>query len=310
MHHVSRFTQFQERKISTQTPTVLLDGLAFAEGPRWHNGKLWFSDMHTRQVAMVDLAGQAEIVAEVPGQPSRLGWMPDGRLLIVSMTDRRLLRLDPDGLTEVADLSALAAYHCNDMVVDEQGRAYIGNFGFNIFDRSAAQVPGQVILVTPDGAARIVADEMAFPNGSVITPDGRTLIVGETFAARLTAFDIAPDGSLFNRRIWAEFDDRGVAASLAELSGRVSPDGICLDAEEAIWVASPQSKAVLRVRQGGEVTDRVEVSTVPYACMLGGPDGRTLFILTAKTSHPQTALAQMSGKIETIKVAVPRAGRP
>jgi sugar lactone lactonase YvrE len=288
----------------------LLDGLAFAEGPRWRDGKLWFSDMHTGQVATVDLAGRTEIVVKVPGQPSGLGWTPNGRLLIASMTDRCLLRLDPSGLTEVADLSALASHHCNDMVVDEQGRAYIGNFGFNIFDRSAAQVLGQIVLVTSDGAARIVADEMAFPNGSVITPDGRTLIVAETFAARLTAFDIAADGSLSNRRIWAEFDDRGVAPSLAELAGRVSPDGICLDAKGAIWVASPQSRSVLRVRQGGEVTDRVEVSTVPYACMLGGEDGRTLFILTAKTSHPQNALAQMSGKIETIEVAVSGAGRP
>jgi sugar lactone lactonase YvrE len=284
--------------------------LAFAEGPRWRDGKLWFSDMHTCQVMTVGLAGRAKTVVEVPGQPSGLGWARDGRLLIVSMTDRRLLRLDPGGLTKVADLSALASYHCNDMVVDEQGRAYIGNFGFNIFDRSAAQVLGQIILVTPDGTARMVADGMAFPNGSVITPDGRSLIVAETFAARLTAFDIAPDGSLFNRHIWAQFDDRGVAASLAELAGRVSPDGICLDAEGAIWVASPQTAVMLRVRQGGEVTDRITVSTVPYACMLGGPDGRTLFILTAKTSHPQKALAQMSGKIETIQVTVPGAGRP
>lgn len=266
--------------------------------------------MHTRQVATVDLHGRTETIVEVPGQPSGLGWTPDGRLLIVSMTDRRLLRLDPGGLTEVADLSALASHHCNDMVVDEQGRAYIGNFGFNIFDRSAAQVLGQIVLVMPDGSARVVADGMAFPNGSVITPDGRTLIVAETFAARLTAFDIAPDGSLINRRSWAKFDDRGVAPSLAELAGRVSPDGICLDAEEAVWVTSPQSKTVLRVRQGGDVTDRVAVSTVPYACMLGGEDGHTLFILTAKTSHPQNALAQMSGKIETIQVAVSRAGRP
>lgn len=284
--------------------------MAFAEGPRWHDGKLWFSDMHTRQVATADLNGRTETIVEVPGQPSGLGWTPDGRLLIVSMTDRRLLRLDPDGLTEVADLSALASHHCNDMVVDGQGRAYIGNFGFDIFDRSASPALAQIVLVTPDGTACVVAEEMAFPNGSVITPDGRTLIVAETFAARLTAFDIAPDGSLLNRRIWAQFDDKGAAATLTELAGRVSPDGICLDKEGAIWVASPQTKAVLRALPGGEVADSVEVTTVPYACMLGGPDGRTLFILTAKTSHPRNALAQMSGKIETIEVAVPKAGWP
>ena len=294
----------------TKATTILLDGLAFAEGPRWHDGKLWFSDMLTRRVATVDLNGRTETIVEVPRQPSGLGWTVDGRLLIVSMTDRRLLRLDPGGLTEVADLSALAAYHCNDMVVDAQGRAYIGNFGFDLFAPSTAFVPAQIILVTPDGTSRIVANDMAFPNGSVITPDGRTLIVGETFAARLTAFDIEPDGSLTNRRVWAQFDDRGPVGSLAELAGRVTPDGVCLDAEGAIWVASPQSAAVLRVRQGGEVTDRIEVSTVPYACMLGGPDGRTLFIVTAKTSNPKQAKAQMNGRIETIKVAVPGAGRP
>jgi sugar lactone lactonase YvrE len=268
--------------------------------------------MHTRKVATVDLNGRTETIIEVPGQPSGLGWTPDGRLLIVSMVDRRLLRLDPDGLTEVADLAALASYHCNDMVVDEQGRAYIGNFGFDLFapPTSTSPVLAQIILVTSDGSARVVAEGMAFPNGPVITPDGRTLIVGETFAARLTAFDIEPDGSLANRRVWAKFDDRGPVASLAELAGRVTPDGICLDAEGAIWVASPQSAAVLRVRQGGEITDRITVSTVPYACMLGGPDGRTLFIVTAKTSNPKQALAQMSGRIETIVVAVPSAGRP
>ena len=294
----------------TQLTTILLEGLAFAEGPRWRDGKLWFSDMQTRRVSTVDLNGRTETVVEVPGQPSGLGWTPDGRLLIVSMTDQRLLRLDPDGLTEVANLAALASYHCNDMVVDEQGRAYIGNFGFNIFDRSASQALAQIILVKPDGTARIAADKMAFPNGSVITPDGRSLIVGETFAARLTAFHIEPDGALTNRRIWAQFDERGVANSLADLAGRVTPDGICLDAEGAIWVASPQSRAVLRVKQGGAITDQVVVATTPYACMLGGPNGRLLFILTANSSHPQRALAQMAGKIELIEVAVPGAGWP
>lgn len=275
---------------------VLLDGLVFGEGPRWHDGKLWFSDMHAHRVMTVNLDGKTETVAEVPGQPSGLGWLPDGRLLVVSMTDRRLLRLDPDGLTEAADLRELASYHCNDMVVDRQGRAYIGNFGFDLIAQQPF-APAEIVLVTPDGNARVVADEMAFPNGSVITPDGRTLIVGETFGSRLTAFDIKPDGSLTGRRVWAQLE-------------QAVPDGICLDAEGAIWVASPMSAEVLRVREGGEVTHRIKVSTQAYACMLGGPERRTLFVLTAETTNPDEALAKKSGRVETVEVDVPGAGLP
>lgn len=275
---------------------ILLDGLAFAEGPRWHDGKLWFSDMHAHRVMTVDLDGNAETIVEVPNWPSGLGWLPDGRLLVVSMTDRRLLRLDPEGLTEVADLRELASYHCNDMVVDRQGRAYIGNFGFDLAAQ-ADYAPAKIVMMRPDGKARIVADQMAFPNGMVITPDDRTLIVGETFEACLTAFDIEPDGSLTNRRIWAKLD------------GAV-PDGICLDAEGAIWVASPVSSKALRVREGGEVTDRVEVSTQAFACMLGGPDRRTLFVLTAETSDPEEAPIKKTGRIEIVEVDVPGAGLP
>ena len=276
--------------------TVLLDGLMFGEGPRWHDGKLWFSDMQARQVMTVDLDGKAETVVEVLGQPSGLGWLPDGRLLVVSMTDRRLLRLDSDGLAEVADLSKLASYHCNDMVVDQQGLAYIGNFGFDTITQQPF-APAEIVLVTPDGDARVVAEDMAFPNGTVITPDGRTLIVGETWAARLTAFDIEPDGSLTRRRLWAQLE-------------RAVPDGICLDADGAIWVASPVSSEVLRVREGGEVTRRIKVSTQAYACMLGGPERRTLFVLTAETSHPDEARIKASGRIEIVEVDVPGAGLP
>ena len=276
--------------------TVLLDGLMFGEGPRWHQRKLWFSDIQARQVMTVDLEGKAETVVEVPGQPSGLGWLPDGRLLVVSMADRRLLRLDSEGLAEVADLSKLASCHCNDMVVDQQGRAYIGNFGFDLIAQQPF-APAEIILVTPDGDARIVAEDIAFPNGTVITPDGRTLIVGETWAARLTAFDIEPDGSLTRRRLWAQLE-------------RAVPDGICLDADGAIWVASPVSAEVLRVREGGEVTHRVKVSTQAYACMLGGPERRTLFILTAETSHPGEARRKASGRIEIVEVDVPGAGLP
>src|SRR6266849_595154 len=179
---------------------VLLDGILFPEGPRWHAGKLWFSDMHAHRVMTVDLAGRAETVVEVPNQPSGLGWLPDGRLLIVSMTDRRLLRLDPAGLTVVADLSGVATFHCNDMVVDAHGRAYVGNFGYD-FEAGMPPRSAVLALVLPDGTVRVAAEELAFPNGAVITPDGRTLIVGESFGACLTAFDVAPDGTLSRRRL-------------------------------------------------------------------------------------------------------------
>jgi len=193
---------------------VLLDGLVFPEGPRWHAGKLWFSDMHAHCVMTVDLAGRAETVVEVPGQPSGLGWLPDGRLLVVSMTDRRLLRLDPGGLTVAADLAALASFHCNDMVVDARGRAYVGNFGFDLH-AAAPFHAAELVLVPPGAAPRVVAADLAFPNGCVITPDGGTLIVGESGAARLTAFTIAADGSLGERRVWLRGHQRSEPILLA-----------------------------------------------------------------------------------------------
>jgi sugar lactone lactonase YvrE len=283
--------------VTMKTDSVLLDGLAFPEAPRWHEGRLWLSDFYKHRVIRVGLDGNAETIVQVPGQPSGLGWLPDGRLLIVSMTDRRLLRLDPSGLTVVADLWELAPFHCNDMVVDRHGRAYIGNFGFDLGANEPVK-PTVLILVTPDGQARAVADDLLFPNGSVITPDGLTLIVGETFGARLTAFTIAPDGSLTNRRLWAK------------LNGAV-PDGICLDAEGALWVASPRSAEVLRVLEGGEVTHRVGMGDQPVACMLGGLDRRTLFILASRVVFdPEKACALQCGRIETLHVDVPGAGLP
>jgi sugar lactone lactonase YvrE len=284
--------------------TVLLDGLEFPEGPRWRDGKLWFSDMDDDRVLTVDMEGHAETVVNVPGGPSGLGWLPNGKLQIVSVSRRRLLRLDSDGLSEVADLSELASGRTNDMVVDHLGRAYIGNFGFEFLDPTAIPTLANIILVTPEGKARAVADDMAFPNGMVITPDGRTLIVAESLAARLTAFDIAADGSLSRRRVWAQFDGRGFGAFD---TSRAFPDGICLDAENAIWVASAEgSREVLRVIEGGEITHRVKVATQPFAAMLGGPDRLTLFVCTSFLRDG----ALGSGRIETVKVEVPGAGLP
>jgi sugar lactone lactonase YvrE len=275
---------------------TLVDGLAFGEGPRWHNDRLWFSDMHSQCVMTAELSGKTEVICHVEGDPSGLGWLPDGRLLIVSMRDRRVLRLDQAGLMEHADLSQLASWYCNDMVVDAQGRAYVGNFGFDLHN-NAKRRPAELVLVEPNGAARVVCDDVIFPNGSVITPDGSTLIVGETFGGGLTAFDIQPDGSLENKREWAAI--KGAAA-----------DGICLDAEGAIWVASPVSAEVLRVHEGGDVSQRVKVETQAYACMLGGPDRKTLFVLTSGSSLPEECKAKRDAKIEITQVDVPGAGLP
>ena len=274
---------------------VLLDGGAFLEGPRWHEGKLWFSDMHGRAVMTVGADGVSEVVATVPNRPSGLGWLPNGRMLVVSMTDRRLLRLEPDGFAEHADLSGLAAHECNDMVVDTYGRAYIGHFGFDHFAHASFR-PASLIAVDPDGTARVVAEDLMFPNGTVIADDGRTLIVGESYGRRLTAFDIERDGSLSRRRVWAEIG--------------MAPDGICLDAQGCIWVASPTERAAVRVREGGEITDRVCVGRKAIACMLGGSDRRTLFVLTSETTQPAKAVALRSARVETVRVGVPGAGLP
>ena len=268
---------------------TVLSGLEFPEGLRWHNGRLWFSDMNACKVISVDLEGNQENVCDMPGPCSGLGWLPDGTLLVVSMLDRRLLCMDKDGLSLVADLKGLATYHCNDMVVDRQGRAYVGHFGFDL-SRGEAPKPADIVMVTPDGKARVVADQLAFPNGTVITPDGKTLIVAETYGACLTAFDILADGSLSGRRNWATFN------------GAV-PDGICLDKDGGIWAASPISKEVIRVVEGGEVTARHGFAHSAYACMLGGVKRQTLFVATS-------GIEAASGCIEALEVDVPGAGWP
>jgi len=278
--------------------SLLVGGLAFAEGPRWREGRLWFSDMHEECVKTVDLDGRVDVIAKVPGRPSGLGWLPDGRLLVVSMTDRRLLRLDPDGLVQLADLSRFASYHCNDLVVDAQGRSYVGHFGGDHGPDMPPPPLADLILVGPGGDVRTVARELAFPNGAVITPDGSTLIVAESFARRLTSFDIRPDGALVGRRVWAELPEG------------VYPDGICLDAEGAIWVAGTIARAALRVRPGGEVTDRVSVSALAIACMLGGADGKTLFVCAAESTDPDECRANKTARIEIARVDVPHAGLP
>lgn len=278
-------------------PETLLDGLCFPEGPRWRDGRLVFSDMHDHRVLAVDPRGRSEVLLDLgERQPSGLGWLPDGRMLVVSMVDRTLLRVDDDELTELADLSDLATFHCNDMLTDSQGRSYVGNFGFDLEAR-ATPVAAALVRVDPDGTTTLAADDLMFPNGTVLTPDGRTLVVAESFAGRLTAFDVAEDGALSKRRTWAQ------------LEGAV-PDGICLDAEGRIWVASPISAEVLRVSEGGRVSERIKVATQAFACMLGGAEGRTLFICTAESSGTEETKRARAGRIECVEVEVPRAGLP
>jgi sugar lactone lactonase YvrE len=272
-------------------------GLGFAEGPRWRDGQLWFSDFGSRAVWTVGDDGDRRRVVEVSARPSGLGWLPDGRLLIVSMEDRRLLRLENGELVMHADLSGLATYMCNDMVVDAAGRAYVGNFGFDLRANPPQKPrPAEIVLVAPSGEASVVDDEVMFPNGSVITPDGGTLIVAETFGARLTAFDIQPDGRLANRRTWAS------------LPGRF-PDGICLDADGAVWVADARGRTCLRVAEGGEVLGQVDTDRNCYACMLGGTERRTLFLCIADGSGSEHAGAGTAA-IEAVEVEVPGAGLP
>lgn len=285
--------------------STLMEGLTFGEGPRWHEGKFYFSDFYSHKVFSLDTDGNYELIVEVQGQPSGLGWMPDGTMLIVSMKDRKLLGFHNNKLSEVADLSDLAGFHCNDMVVDNKGNAYVGNFGFNTYSGEEVRA-ANLILIRPGQAPCVAADDLLFPNGTVITPDGKTLIIGETYAARLTAFDINEDATLSNRRIWADF-------TLNAKEGSVPvPDGMCLDAEGAIWVASPTTASVIRVKEGGEILDRIPVETNAYACMLGGEDLKTLFICTSNASgvDPEAAVKEKSGKIEIVKVDVPGAGKP
>lgn len=278
------------------TLMTLVDGLTFPEGPRWHDGRLYFSDFYTHRVLAVDMAGKLETIVTVPQQPSGLGWALDGTLLIVSMLDQRLLGLKDGRLETVGDMSALATGPCNDMVVDAKGRAYVGNFGFDRH-KGEAQRTACLSRVDPDGRVTKAADDLLFPNGTVITPDGRTLIVGETIGNRLSAFDVAADGTLSNRRVWADL-------------GTVFPDGICLDAEGAIWVADPRGNRVVRVFEGGRVARTITTGDRgAFACMLGGKDRKTLFVATNSGSGP-AMVHKTDGRIVTIDVDVAGAGLP
>jgi sugar lactone lactonase YvrE len=275
---------------------VVLEGLAFPEGPRWRDGLLWFSDVEANQVLAIDAGGVTRTVIEdLPGgPPSGLGWLPDGRLLVVATAARALLAVAADGTVSThADLSGLASYRCNDMVVDPAGRAYVGSCDLRGMPRPAES---ELILVQPDGTASVADPALRFPNGTVITSDGTTLIVAETFGRRLTAYTIGADGALSGRRVWAD------------LPG-AAPDGICLDQDGCVWYADPRNNACVRVAEGGKITDRIDADRGVFACTLGGEDLRTLFVLTSTFPSTGTALTR-PGQILAHRVTTPGTASP
>jgi len=275
-------------------------GLKFTESPRWCNGKLWFIDIHDKRIKTVDLTGSVATVLELPFIPNAFGLTPVGTIVVGDAFQRRIHRAAGAALQQVADISDITNFCLSDGIVDGKGRLYVGDIGYNFVDPAATPVETCVIvLVGPDGRASVVADKLFFPNGMVITPDGRTLIVGETLGHRLTAFDIQGDGSLTNRRVWAQ------------LPTSVGPDGICLDAEGAVWCANPEGKdSVVRVREGGEITDRIKVDTHAYAVMLGGPERRHLFICTSGSHDPAEIHRNPSASFQVVEANVPGAGIP
>ena len=292
---------------------TLLEGGAFFESPRWHEGRWWVSDFYRHLVMTVDADGGTEEILSVEGQPSGLGWMPDGSLLVISMRDHRILRWSGEGVTVHADVSEYCGGLLNDMVVDSRGRAYAGNFGFDLMgfgDPAAANL----VRVDPDGTASVAAEDMLFANGSVITPDGKTLIVGETAGARYTAFTIEDDGSLTDRRVWAQVAPTPEITTFAETLSKLQfgPDGCGLDAEGHIWSADEVGARCVRLAPGGEIVDEIPApeGLDTFACMLGGDDGRTLLICAAPDFAEANRSAAREAVLLTTTVDVPHAGLP
>jgi sugar lactone lactonase YvrE len=283
---------------ASSTPRVLLGDLGFGESPRWHDSRLWFANWGRQEIVAVDLEGKSEVVLRVPTTiPFCVDWLPDGRLLVVSGREGQLLCGEPDGsLAIFADLTSLSRHPWNDIVVDGRGNTYVNNTGFDF--PGAAFAPGTLAVITLDGIARQVAGELAFPNGMAVTPDNGCLIVAESYAEQLTAFDIAADGSLTNRRVWAHIPGS-------------HPDGICLDAEGAVWYGDVPAQRCVRVREGGEVLQTIELDRGCFACALGGSDGRTLFMVAAQFADVAgMAGGAGTGQVLTARASVPRAGWP
>jgi len=278
---------------------ILMRGIIFGEQPRWHGERLWFSDWGSREIIAVDLQGNSEVVLRAPSFPCCVDWLPDGRLLLVSARDGLLLRREPDGrLVTHGDLSGISKPPAgNELVVDGRGNAYLNGGGFDLM-AGEPFAPGIVALVSPDGLARQVAGDLAFPNGMLVTPDNATLIVAESYAKRLSAFHIAADGNLSRRRVWADLGD-GV------------PDGICLDVEGAVWYADVPNKRCVRVREGGEVLQRIELDRGCFACALGGAERSTLFMMATKWNGPGRMFAEpRTGQVLSVQAPAPGAGWP
>ena len=290
--------------IETAVAEPFLSGLYFGECPRWHNGRLWYSDFFDHGVFSVSPDGERRTEVQFEGEPAGIGWLPDGRLLINSRLDRAIFRREPDGtLVRHGELTPWATWHANDMVVASNGQAYAGNFGFDLdglydgtADRSAVR-PTSLVRVDPDGTSYEAAADLAFPNGTVITDDDGTLIIAESMGRCLTAFDRQSDGSLTGRRVWAALPD-------------VGPDGICLCADGTVWVANALGSECVRVAEGGVIVERVATSRGSFACMLGDDDRRTLYIVTADSSDAAKARVERNGAIERIRTSVPGAGLP
>ena len=280
------------------TTRTLLTGLVLGESPRWHDDRLWLSDWGAGELITVDIEGNREVVADVPSFPFSFDWLPDGELLIVAGTDRRLVRLLPDGSLELhVDLAGLMDRPWNEIVVDGRGNAYVNSIGFDLVGGEAVRT-GIIAVIKSDGSATQVADGVMFPNGMAVTPDGSTLIVAESYGRRLTAFDIGADGELRHRRVWADLGDG-------------TPDGICLDDDGAVWYADVPNKRCVRVREGGEVLQTVDVDRGCFACMLGGVDGATLFIVAAEWGGPARVGEQTrTGRVLRIEAPAPHAGHP
>jgi sugar lactone lactonase YvrE len=280
---------------------VLLDGIAFGESPRWHGDRLWFGDWGAQEVVAVGLDGSKEVLSRVsfPSFPMCIDWLPDGRLLIVSSREARIVRREPNGeLTTHADLSRLAdrSHPWNEIVVDGRGDIYVNNQGFDFPGGEFA--PGTIALLTADGATSQVAEGIAFPNGMAVTADNSTLIVAESYGKRLTAFDIESDGTLSNRRVWAELGD-GV------------PDGICLDADGAVWYGDVPNKRCVRVAEGGQVLETIDLDRGCFACALGGPDRTTLFMIATEWRGPEhLGEGSRTGQVLTANAPSPGAGWP
>ncbi|TDO51654.1 sugar lactone lactonase YvrE [Kribbella sp. VKM Ac-2527] len=292
-----------------ERPTTLIDGRTFVEAPRWHENRIWFSELYTHKVMSAREDGtDLRVEATVPQQPSGIAWLPDGRLLVVSMRDRRLMRREYDGTLVVhADLSEHATGFCNEVIVDDQGRAYVGNFGFDLV-KGGPMTPASIHRVDPDGTITEVADDIWFPNGCVLTDDG-VFIVNETFGNRISAFDLTEDGWLVNRRVWAEFGQLPAATTLAEATPELvlSPDGMCRDAEGALWIADLTSQKILRMREGGEVVDEIDPGMMPFSAALGGSDGHTMFICAAPDFDEEDRRATTLAAVLQVRVDVPAA---